>query len=70
MNALAIVQIVNALLNLTTQFNISWQALATSIAEAEAEGREFNIDDVKTLQSEADKAISGLESAVGNPESD
>jgi len=63
-SALQIVQVINSLLQLTQQLGLSYRSLSARIAQAEVEGREFDLKDLRTEVQEAREALERLELTI------
>ena len=64
MGALEIVALVNTLLQATTAAGLAWQQVSAAVSKAQAEGREFGMQDVELLAKEAEASLAKLRAAI------
>ena len=63
-NVLKLVQLINALLGTANALGLQWRDLSARIAAAEAEGREFTVEDLEREVVEAREALDLLKAAI------
>lgn len=64
MNALAIVTLVNALIQTFTQLGLGWAEVGAMVAKAKSDGREFGLQDLQVLHDKARVALDALGASI------
>ena len=59
-NLLTLVQAINTLFSLLTEFGLNFKNVATAIQKAQAEGREFGVEDLQQIKKDARGSLNAL----------